>query len=463
VIHSLQFRLMLAFIIVIIVTLGGASSFIAFNTWNQIKQYEDRTHDIRVQRTSFVLSRYYIANNFDWSGIQPLVEQLSTMEEERIILTNANGIVVADSQGELIGKDYQSNSENIPLYLPIISVDSGTPRFAPPTFEPDQSTLFGKVYISSTISSNALTILVSNTLNRYLLWGACIAIAIALLATYLLSRRILSPIQVLSRTAKNLGQGDLSQRVTINDHSEVGELAQTFNSMATDLERMEKLRRNMVADVAHELRTPLSNVSGYLEAIRDGVVKPDESTIASLSEETALLSRLVDDLQELALADAGELKLYRQEEDLSQLIEHAITAISVKAKEKGLELTIDIPQSLPPVNIDYHRINQVIHNLLYNAITHTSSTGKITVSVRSLEKMVRVDVIDTGEGIPAEDLPNMFERFYRVDKSRTRPGGGSGLGLTIAKRLIEAHGGTIGVQSELGKGSCFYFTLPIDL
>ena len=460
-IHRLQFRLMLAFILVIVVTIGAASFFIAWNTWNQVQQYEERNNAIRTQRDTYVLSRYYVANHLNWNGIQPLIEQMGTTEEERIILTDANGIVVADSQRDLVGKEYHSD-EGIPLYQPTISVGPSSQPAVVPRSTPNPANLFGIVYINPANSPNALTILVSSTINRYLLWGACLAIAIALIMTFLLSRRILSPIRVLTGTAKKLGRGDFSQRVTINDRGEVGELAQTFNSMAADLERTEKLRRNMVADVAHELRTPLSNVAGYLEAIRDDVVKPDKATIASLSEETDLLSRLVDDLQELALADAGELKLIRQSEDLTQLIEQAVKAVRVKVADKGLEMRTDLPESLPPVNIDYHRISQVLRNLLSNAIIHTASGGKITVSSRLLDKAIQVSVTDTGEGIPAEDLPNMFERFYRVDKSRTRPGGGSGLGLTIAKRLIEAHGGTVGVRSEFGKGSSFYFTIPID-
>jgi signal transduction histidine kinase len=232
--------------------------------------------------------------------------------------------------------------------------------------------------------------------------------------------------------------------------------------MASDLERIEKLRRDMVADVAHELRTPLSNIAGYLEAIRDDVVKPDTATIASLSEETALLSRLVDDLQELALADAGELKLVRQPESIYQLVEQSVKAVQVTATEQGLEITTALAADLPLVDIDYHRIIEVLHNLLTNSIKHTPSGGKINVQAEQSGQFVRVSVTDNGEGIPAADVPYLFERFYRVDKSRTRNGGGSGLGLTITKRLVEAHGGTIGVQSELGKGSSFFFTVPVD-
>jgi len=457
VIHSLQFRLILAFILVIVVTIGAVFFFVARSTWIQIRQYEQYIIEGQVNRATFILSRYYLSN-YSWVGVQPLIEQLATYGEERIVLTNPQDIVIADSQQNLIGESYQRD-DGVPLYLPIITISPSGQSL------PSQSSeyLFGTVYITSQRSPDALAILLSNTINRYLLWGAALAIAIALILTFILSRRILSPIRTLGNTARKLGKGDFSQRVRIKDRGEVGELAKTFNSMADDLERTEKLRRNMVADIAHELRTPLSNVSGYLEAIRDEVIKPEPSTIASLSEEVDLLSRLVDDLQELALADAGELKLNRQSEDITQLIQQAVKAVQTKVLAKGLEINVDITANLSSVNIDYQRISQVLRNLLENAIKHTPNGGKITVSAVQQESFIRVNVEDDGEGIPAEDLPNMFERFYRVDKSRTRHAGGSGLGLTIAKRLVESHGGTISVQSELGKGSCFSFTLPASI
>jgi signal transduction histidine kinase len=230
--------------------------------------------------------------------------------------------------------------------------------------------------------------------------------------------------------------------------------------MASDLERAERLRRSMVADAAHELRTPLSNIRGQLEAVRDGVIKPDADTISSLNEEAVLLSRLVDDLQELSLAEAGELKLNRQTEDIARLIEQAVVAQQTQAATKGISVSADLPDKLPPVSIDPYRIGQVLRNLLENAIAHTGTGGTITVSARQQGNYIEVAVVDTGEGIPPEDLPNIFERFYRVDKSRARATGGSGLGLTITKRLVEVHGGKIEAHSEPGKGSRFSFTIP---
>ena len=246
-----------------------------------------------------------------------------------------------------------------------------------------------------------------------------------------------------------------------DDRGEIGELAQAFNSMASDLEKAEELRRNMVADVAHELRTPLSNLKGYLEAIADGTVQADSRTVSSLQEEAALLSRLVDDLQELSLAEAGKLKLARQPEDITKLIGQTLDSVRGQAKTKGVSLETELPK-LPAVNIDSHRISQVLRNLLENALAHTAKGGAITVSAKKRGKWVELSVTDNGEGIPAKDLPNIFERFYRVDKSRARATGGTGLGLTITKRLVEAHGGKIKAQSRPGKGSRFYFTIPVS-
>jgi signal transduction histidine kinase len=231
--------------------------------------------------------------------------------------------------------------------------------------------------------------------------------------------------------------------------------------MAVDLENNEQLRQNLIADVAHELRTPLSNIRGYLEAIRDHVIKPDAATIGSLNEEAALLSRLVNELQELSLAEAGELKLVYQAEDIEKLVKQAVVHWQPQLERKEISLSLDLEDNLPPVNIDWQRVNQVMHNLLENAVAHTGRGKTITVAAAKQGDWVEISVSDTGEGIPAVDLSNIFERFYRVDRSRARATGGSGLGLTIARRLVEAHGGKITVQSELGKGSRFTFTLPI--
>jgi len=444
VIHSLRFRLLVAFTLVILVAVGAVYFFVSQTAAGETRRFFERSEQARFSRVVFELHRYYRQQG-DWEGIQPYVEQWGSLYGHRIILTDVSGVVVADSQGELLGEQYHLDVPGMPVSPPWAGGTAGILYISPEPLADFPSPLG-----------------LSQAIGHFLIWGALLAVAIALLFTFFLSRRISTPVKVLTLTARQLGQGDLSQRVHLKDKGEMSELAQAFNSMAGDLERAEQLRRNMTADVAHELRTPLSNLKGYLEAVRDGVKKPDSETIRSLEEEATLLSRLIDDLQELSLAEAGELKLTRQSKNIGELIKKTVASEQAQAATKGVSISTDLPDKLPLVNIDSQRIGQVLRNLLENAIVHTGKGASITVAARQLDRWLEVSVTDTGEGIPPEDLPNIFERFYRVDKSRTRATGGSGLGLTIAKRLVEAHGGKINARSEPGKGSCFSFTLPVS-
>ncbi len=444
-IHSLWFRLLMAFAVIIVVTVGTIYFFVSPRIAVEVEYYEEISAQYRSEQIQSSLYIHYWKQQ-SWEGVQSVVEDASSIAGTHIILTDANGIVIADSQERLLGEYYNPDSPDGPIEL----------SWGP--------VILGRVYISLDPEAEPYVApfrRLSASINRFLLLGGSLAIGIALVLTFVLSRRISSPIGVLANAARRLGRGDLSQRVQFQGKGEVKVLAQAFNSMAADLEHAEQLRRNLVADVAHELRTPLSNIQGYLEAIRDRVMKPNAATIRSLNEETALLSRLVDELQELSLAEAGELKLVYQAEDIAKLVKQAVTSWQPHVAAKEISLSLDLPDNLPLVNIDRQRVNQVLHNLLENAVAHTHKGGTINVAAMTQGDWVEVCVSDTGEGIPAEDLPNIFERFYRVDRSRARATGGSGLGLTIAKRMVEAHGGKITVQSELGKGSRFSFTLPI--
>ncbi len=443
--HRLWFRLSLIFAVIILVTVGTIYIFVSQRTSAEIERYQKQTAQFRSNQVRSSLYVHYWSQNRSWEGVQPLVTQTARLSATHVILVASNGTVIGDSKEEHLGMVNYTNSTVTPLQLT------------------EAQELLGEVYIIPDLTAepyDTFRELAAST-SYFLLLGGALAIAIALILIFLLSRRITSPIDILARTARRLGQGDLSQRVQVKGKGEVAALAQAFNTMATDLENNEQLRRHLIADVAHELRTPLSNIQGYLEAIRDHVMKPDAATIDSVNEEAALLSRLVDELQELSLAEAGELKLVYQAEDIEKLVKQATAPWRPQLEMKEISLSLDLPDNLPQVNIDWQRVNQVLHNLLENAVKHTGKGGIITVAAARRGEWVEISVSDTGEGIPAEDLPNIFERFYRVDRSRARATGGSGLGLTIARRLVEAHGGRITVQSELGKGSRFAFTLPI--
>ena len=444
-IHRLWFRLGLIFAAIVLVTVVTIYFFVSQRIAVEVEDYATRYQQYLSGQVRSKLYVYYLQQGLSWEGVQSLVEDTADVSGTRIILTVGNGTVMGDSARELLGTNYTDPSKS-PLEL---------------TWNQE---VVGRAYIISDPDAEeyvAPFVRLSASINRSLLLGGSLAIGIALLLTFILSRRMMSPIGVLAGAARRLGRGDLSQRVRLRGEGEIASLAQAFNSMAGDLEYAEQLRRNMVADVAHELRTPLSNIQGYLEAIRDGMVEPDAAAIRSLNEETALLSRLVNELQELSLAEAGELKLVYQAEDIADLIKKAATSWQPQVTAGEISLLVEVPDGLPAVNIDWQRVNEVLYNILENAVAHTRRGGSIKTAASNKGKWVEVSVSDTGEGIPAEDLPNIFERFYRVDKSRARATGGSGLGLTIAKRLIEAHGGTIAVQSKLGEGSRFSFTLPV--
>jgi len=450
-IHSVRWRLFLSFLLVIVVAVGAAALFVSRTTSNEVEQYETQSHNVRVGRVQTLLARYYIEQQ-DWAGVEPVVDQIARLYSERVVVVDQGGLVVADSHGMMpIGEPGEFEPPGVVIPIVAGQARCGTLVISPQGPPPPPGEIAAEEASVSSLSSS---------INRYLLWGGLLAVAVAAVATLLLSRRILRPVESLAHAARGLSRGDFSQRVDVRSKDEFGELAKTFNSMAEDLERTEQLRRNLVADVAHELRTPLSNIQGHLEAIRDGLLPPEPATFDSIYEEVLLLARLVEDLQELTLAEAGQLTLVRQSADVAEIVRRAVIAAHPPAEAKGLTIEAKLPEGQAIAEVAPERIGQVLRNLLSNAITHTSEGGRITVDLVDDGDELHIGVVDTGDGIPPEDLPYVFERFYRADPSRVRATGGAGLGLTIARRLVEAHGGTIGVESEVGKGSRFTFTLP---
>jgi signal transduction histidine kinase len=440
--HSLRLRLLAVLVLVVAITVGGIALVSTQVTTRAFHGYEDRRGMMRDRRFEGFLTMYY-AQHGDWSGVQSEIERMGQITGERLILADHEEQIVADSEAELIGQPL--NHSWGPPPAPIIY--DGVPVGALYVGVPEG----GARVIEEFLASN----------NRTLLLVAAVAGLGGVLLIVSLSRRILGPVEALTSAARRMEAGDLSQRVEIASNDEIGDLARAFNSMADGLARLEGLRRNMVTDVAHELRTPLTNIRGYLEAVRDGLVKPERRVIDSLYEETLLLNHLVDDLQDLSLAEAGQLRLEQQPVALADVVDQAIGAFAPQAEAKGIALHVDLPEDLPLVNIDPRRIGQVLRNLLNNALTHTGLGGEVDVTAAASDRWIEVKIWDTGMGIAAEDLPYVFERFYRADKSRSRATGGAGLGLAIARQLVEAHGGQIEVESKIGEGTQFTFTLPV--
>ncbi|KPV54968.1 histidine kinase [Kouleothrix aurantiaca] len=295
-----------------------------------------------------------------------------------------------------------------------------------------------------------------------LLLSAGAATLAAVAVSLFVSARIVTPIQQLLAASRRIASGHYAERASADADDELGALARQFNTMAAELEAAERRRIALIGDMAHELRTPLATIEGYTEGLLDGVVEPGDATWALLHDEVGRLRRLVQDLQELSRAEARQLPLQLRPCQVAELVDQAIRRIAPQFTEKGVTLTTDIPSDLPPVQADADRITQVLINLLGNALRYTPSEGNVRVSAERQGDSVAFHVADSGIGIAPEHLPQLFERFYRVDKARSRALGGSGIGLTIAKALVEAHDGHIWASSPgLDQGATFSFTLPI--
>ena len=301
-----------------------------------------------------------------------------------------------------------------------------------------------------------------------LVWlGGCgLSLTLPLLAMVLAVRAfrgIAMPLADVMAAADRVAEGDLSVRVDVPSRgpSEFGRLAESFNRMTEELERADRQRRNLTADVAHELRTPLHIIQGNLEGVLDGVYEPTCEHVEATLDETRLLARLVEDLRTLSLAEAGQLVLVWESLDVAELLADLSTSFSGQAEAAGLDLRVEVESHLLVITGDVRRLEQVFGNLAANALRHTPPGGEITLQAQPMEGGVRISVRDTGEGIPAEDLPYIFDRFWRGDRSRSHASGaGSGLGLAIARQLVQAHGGTIRVESKLGRGTTFAVELP---
>ena len=403
------------------------------------------------------LAGYYRGHG-SWEGVEALIgtnaSGMGRMMGQRLLIADEQGRVFADSWDEWIGRVLSESDQAAGQPIEVDGRRVGT-------------LIATTGMMGGGMGSTPQTSIERNLLarvNRAVWLAALAAGGAALFVGGLLAYGIVRPIRKLIAATRGVGRGDLSQRVPVSSGDEMGELASAFNSMAADLQDAERLRRDMTADIAHELRNPIAVLQGNLEAVIDGVLPPTPEHLQPLLDQTGLLTRLVDDLRTLALADSGELSLQRMPTDPADLARSVVSRFTSQAQAKGIVLDVEISPDLPTPLLDPQRIDQVVGNLLSNAIRHTPSGGRIVFRV-TRDKSIRpagvtFTVRDTGPGIPPDALPHVFERFYRVDRSRARAEGGTGLGLAIARKLVEAHGGEIRAESEPGRGAAFAFTLP---
>lgn len=403
------------------------------------------------------LSLYYSARG-EWpSNITDLVVSLSNVIGYRVVLEDVNGTVIVDTSQHTRSRLQINASPHIGYKGDLVaSVYVQVPAPKPDSRE---ETAF------------------INSVGRSLIIGVILSASASILLTVILTHPMLRTLEALTARARQMAQrSPESESVhkaetlvaqpparlwfSLRARSEVGQLAHWFSQMSEALARAELLRRNMVSDIAHELRTPLSNIRGYMEGLRDGVIPPDASLFDALHEQAMILNRLVGDLQELALAEAGQLHLVQQPSRIQDIVQRAVNILQAEASRHGVALAADIPHDLPLVYADSERVGQMLMNLLKNAVMYTPSGGHVIIQAHATGDKITVAVRDTGQGIPMDILPHVFERFYRVDRSRTRATGGSGLGLAIVKQLAQAQGGDVWAESTPGRGSTFAFTLP---
>jgi signal transduction histidine kinase len=455
--RRLWLKLLLAFVLVAVVAVGLVAVLANRVTTHQFQLYVSQGRQVRAERIAPDFVTYY-AQTGSWAGVADFMAELRSPDVggrgqgrgrgqgtgvliERLVLADADGEVVADTQGELVGQ-VLSRTE-LALGAPIVVDGQQVGTLLIPAGEAVHLSLEGEFL---------------DKVNASLLWAGLAASAVALVLGLLLARQLTAPLRTLTQAAHRLARGETPQ-VAVRSQDEIGELSQAFNHMSRSLARQETLRRNLMSDIAHELRTPLSVIRGDLEALLDGIYEPTPGALASLQEEVLLLSRLVDDLRALAQAEAGQLKLERRPTDLGDLLAGVVASFDLQAEAQGQQLVLDVPPDLPPVDVDPLRIRQVVANLVSNALRHAPRSGRIAVSVVLQPGQVRVSVADNGPGIAAEDLAHVFDRFWRGRGARVD---GTGLGLAIARELVRAHGGQIGVESTPGQGSTFSFTLPLD-
>ena len=468
--RSLRFRLFMMFLLMVLVTVGVVSWFTDHGTINAVKGYAMNKREATRNEAIGTLMSYNIAasNHPNQQAEQVMVVQIASTYNIRVVVVDPAGYVIASSDPSLRGRSIipaKMGQETPTSKVPVATAPPLSCKVLAPNtiilstnatlFCP--SPLMAESRAAPTVSPEQSFL---NSVNASMLFGILIAGLIALILAFAFSYTIIKPIQRMTAVARRMEEGDLSQRLNGKTHTEIGELAHALNTMADSLQRSEHLRRNMINDIAHELRTPLTNIRGYLEGLQDRVIDPEQEVIASLYEESTLLTRLVADLQELSLAEAGQLCLVRRPVALNKSILRAVHMLQLQAEQKQISLQADLPPDLLWVEADPERVAQLLRNLICNAITHTPEGGEITISAVKHEDEITVSVRDTGCGIEAQHLPYVFERFYRADSSRTRTTGGTGLGLAIVKQMVLAHGGRVSVESQPGCGSCFAFTLP---
>ena len=441
-------RLLLSYMVIIGLTVASMGLIINRVTAQTFSLYLSTQAAAHSEMLPVMLTGYY-ARNGSWAGVQTNIEEAGLMIGAPVSLVDDRGQIVATTQSELRGQA-ASNIADVNISLPVLD---------------NHGTTIGTVYVQRNLSYRRADETFLSDVTRALFVAGVMVTLVAIGLSVLLTRSISRPLAAMERAAIRFSQGDYAVRVSPRGKDEVATLGRTFNQMAESVASVEQLRRELVANISHDLRTPLTVIRGYVEGLRSGQIadrRSAEMAFEAMHTEVARLLHLVGDLRQAAALDSGVLPLNRRPIRVKDLISEALASSSPWPPTKGVHLVSEGPADEPVLNVDGERLGQALFNLLENAVRHTPAGGTILLAVQPQAEQLHLIVQDNGAGIPAEHLPHVFERFYRADRARNPVEGGAGLGLSIVKAIVEAHGGTVKAESEgvPGHGSTFTLSLP---
>jgi signal transduction histidine kinase len=448
----MRLKLFLAFSFIVLVSVSLVALIARRGAVNEVRTFMFRGGMYGLSDLTANLESYY-ATHSSWIGVQSIFATgrgrggMGAMMNQNLMLANSSGTILADSLGNDAGSSLSPTQ--LDASIPLI-VDGKT---------------VGYLFMSGGLGISQLDQqVILARLNRAVLWAGLLSGALGLSLALILAYTLLRPVHALTHAAQQLATGDLSHRVQVHGEDELATLGQAFNQMADSLQQAEESRRAMTADIAHELRTPLSVQRANLEALQDGVYPLTVDNLLPVIEQNHLLACLVDDLRTLALADAGQINLERAQTDFPALVGRVVERFQPQATVQQVSLIFSPPAApIPGLTIDPIRLEQVLTNLLSNAFRYTPAGGQIDLTMTSTPDQVSLVIHDSGPGIPPQALPYIFDRFYRADKSRTRSEGGAGLGLAIARQLVRLHGGDLRAANHPSGGALFSLTLPMGV
>ena len=447
---NLRSKLTFAFVLVALIAVGMVAVLANRATAVGFQRYLASGTDAQLQTLTQQLAAYY-AQTGSWNEVNSILRDSaagpSASGGNFLRVLDENDQVVGSRGGGGQGRNGTAFTPEVTLPIVVNGRQIGTLQ----AMQAGQGSRAGEQYLAS--------------VNQAILVAGLVAVALALLVGIFLAQRLTRPLRQLSQATTAVAAGELGQQVTVTTHDEVGELTARFNDMSQALANAEKQRQQLLADTAHDLRTPISIMQSHLEAMIDGIFSPTPENLGTVYEETLRLGRLVNDVRTLSLAETGHLSLDRQPVNLHELAAQAAAAFQPLAEADGIHLQLELAET-PPITADASRLHQVMANLIANALRYaplgSQTPPLVTLRVASEKTDIVVSVADSGPGLTAVQQAQVFDRFWRSDAARSREQGGSGLGLAIARSIIEAHGGDIGVESQVGEGTKFWFRLPFE-